>query len=140
MQEFIQLAKKFDPSGKFLIAANQDSDSLAVFKIDAATGGRTSSHTKHEAVLSLPVTQEQNGVITALIGGVLGILLGIVLGVGIYVGFQSWRTAEPPAPELVVEEPAPRTPPPIAAAPPPPPAARRRPAGAPVHSSGGRAR
>lgn len=37
-------------------------------RIDAATGGRTSSLTKDEAILSLPGTREQNGVFTALIG------------------------------------------------------------------------
>ena len=37
-------------------------------RIDAATGGRTSSLTKDEAVLSLPGTREPNGVFTALIG------------------------------------------------------------------------
>jgi 6-phosphogluconolactonase len=33
-----------DPTGKFLIAANQDSDSIIVFKIDGSTGRLTATN------------------------------------------------------------------------------------------------
>jgi 6-phosphogluconolactonase len=42
-----------DPSGTFLIAANQNSDSLVVFRIDAATGRL--EPTGHTASAPVPV-------------------------------------------------------------------------------------
>jgi len=39
---------QFDPSGQWLIAANQDSDSLSVFRFNIATGSLESTHAKYK--------------------------------------------------------------------------------------------
>jgi 6-phosphogluconolactonase len=46
---------EIDPTGSYLIAANQDSDSLAVFQIDHNTGKLTPTGQKIEAFMPVDV-------------------------------------------------------------------------------------